>query len=165
VYARRMDLDAPRLKWRRQRLAGFDYSGGDYAYFVTIRAALGTVPFRDDRLARVVLEALDWMREHRRVALYAFCLMPDHLHSLMQLAPDSASLSTIIGAFKRFTTRQSWQLGYQGRLWQPSFHDHILRKSEDGLTKANYILDNPKRSGLAENRETYPYSGTPDPLM
>jgi putative transposase len=117
--------------WHHRRLHDFDYSGSEHAYFVTIRAKAGTAPFRDERLAKAVIESIDWMREHRRIAVYAYCLMPDHLHILVRLPHGSRPLGELIGAFKRFTTRRSWALGIIGALWQSRYHDHIVRESED----------------------------------
>ena len=70
-----------------------------------------------------------------------------------------------MGAFKSFTTRQNWGLGYQGPLWQARYYDHIVRRRDDGKRIAQYILENPVRKGLVEEVEAYPWSGSmPDPL-
>jgi REP element-mobilizing transposase RayT len=150
--------------WKRRRLKGFDYSDPDHAYFVTIRALSGTAPFTDDRLAQKVIASLEWLRSHRGIAIYALCLMPDHLHLLMRLSPNGPTLGVLLGAFKRFTTRQSWPLGYKGALWQKNYHDHILRRSEHGKKVASYILTNPERKGLVLEGSEHPYSGCPDPM-
>jgi REP element-mobilizing transposase RayT len=102
----------------------------------------------------VVIESIDWMREHRRIAIYAYCLMPDHLHILVRLPRGSRPLGELIGAFKRFTTRRSWALGITGALWQSRYHDHIVRESEDAVNIANYIVHNPgsKRVGCRSRR-------------
>jgi putative transposase len=159
-----MDSDQPPPLWKRRRLKGFDYSDPDHAYFVTIRAYPDTAPFTDDRLAREVIASLHWLRAHRGIAIYAFCLMTDHLHLLLRLPPTGTTLGVTIGAFKRFTTRQSWPLGYRGALWQKNYHDHILRRSEHGQRVVVYILANPGRKGLVGEGDEYAYSGCPDPM-
>ena len=155
---------AARHAWKQRRLQNFDYSDPDHAYFVTIRALPGTAPFTGEALAKKVVESIMWMREHRGVAVYAYCLMPDHVHLLIRLGRDGRPLGDDIGAFKRFTTRQSWPLGYKGALWQRRFYDHVVRKSEDGAQICLYILENPVRKGLVTRSEVYPYSGHPDPM-
>ena len=90
--------------------------------------------------------------------------MPEHLHLLLRLGDAGLSLGSIIGSLKGFTARQSWELGYRGTLWQARFHDHVLRKSEDGAQIAEYILQNPVRRGLVDDVSAYPYSGLPDPM-
>ncbi len=52
------------------------------------------------------------------------------------------------------TTNESWKLGWGGRLWQPRFYDHIVRKSEGIAEVARYIFENPDRKGLADD---YPF--------
>jgi REP element-mobilizing transposase RayT len=149
---------------KRRRLAGFDYANPDVTYFVTIRAAHGISPFRDGRLAHEVASALHWLRANRGIQLYAYCLMPDHLHLLLRLGAGNQSLGVIIGVRKGYTTKQSRGLGYTGALWQTRFHDHILRKNEDARQIAEYIRQNPVRAGLVALPEEYPWGGFPDPM-
>jgi putative transposase len=146
------------------RLAGFDYADPDHAYFVTICSRYNTAPFTDVRLAGEVAASLDWLRAHRGLLLYGWCLMPDHLHLLLRPSDRQRHLGALMGAFKSFTTRQSCGLGYRGSLWQARFYDHIVRRSEDGKRIAAYILGNPVRKGLVETVDAYPWSGMPDPL-
>ncbi len=121
----------------RHRLAGFDYADPHHASFLTLRAQHGT-PFSDPRLAGEVVASLNWLRANRGRVLYAWCLMPDHLHLLLQLTRRGHSVSAIVRAFQTYTTRQSWGLGYHGTLWQARFYDHIVRRSEDGRRIAAY---------------------------
>ncbi|MGH8165345.1 MAG: REP-associated tyrosine transposase [Rhodanobacteraceae bacterium] len=157
-----MNPERTHSDWKQRRLPRFDYSNPDHAYFVTIRALPETAPFTDALLARVVIDTLHWLRTNRGVSVYAYCLMPDHLHLLIGLAPGGIPLGDIIGTFKRFTTRQSWSLGYKGALWQSRFYDHILRKSQDGNDVVTYILANPERANLVAEEGEYPYTGCPD---
>jgi REP element-mobilizing transposase RayT len=166
------------------RLPGFDYADPDAVYFLTLRARTGT-PFTDPRLADEVIASLQWLRKHRGITLYAYCLMPDHLHLLLQLpeneqgtvapapsgrprpaaiADPKLALGTLIGSFKSFTTNRSWKLGRRGLLWQVRYYDHIVRKTEDGRRIAQYIIENPVRKGVVADPDDYPYSGMPDPL-
>jgi len=108
-----------------------------------------------------VIDTLNWLRENRGLRLYAYCLMPDHLHLLVQ-APQR--LSEIVRSLKVETTRQYRRLGYTGKLWQDRYHDHIVRKAEDLEPIALYILGNPTRKGLAEDIVGYRWCGMPDPV-
>jgi putative transposase len=104
------------------------------------------------------------LRANKGMSIYAYCLMPDHLHLLLRLGPESGVLGNIIGKLKLFTTRASWQYGYTGKLWQDRFYDHVLRKSEDGARIAAYIWENPVRKGLVSEASGYLYSGFLDPM-
>ena len=70
-------------------------------------------------------------------------------------------VSAFVGAFKSRSTRLLWAKGLQGRLWQASFYDHVLRKDEDIEAVAAYITANPVRKGMGSCPEEYPYRGIP----
>lgn len=159
-----MEPDPSHPHYRQRRLPGFNYADPDHVYFLTTRATVGTSPFSNPHLAQEVVASLHWLRAHRGVAVYAYCLMPDHLHLLLRPGPGGRTVGTLMGAFKRFTTRQSWKHGTTGALWQARFYDHVLRKAEDGEQIVAYILANPVRKGLVEAAEDYPFSGCLDPI-
>lgn len=69
------------------------------------------------------------------------------------------SLLKMLGAFKSFTTRESWKYGHCGPLWQESFYDHGLRRVEDFDETVGYLLDNPRRAGLVTDPADYPWRG------
>lgn len=115
----------------------------------------------DPRLAQAVVDCLHWLRAHQGVELYVYCLLPDHLHLLVR---PHRPLGAMIRSFKMYTTTQSWELGYEGRLWQGNFHDRILRRREDARPIAEYIVANPLRKGMVREVAEYPWSGWPDPM-
>ena len=88
--------------------------------------------------------------------IVAFCVMPDHVHFL--LAPISENLIDLIGRWKSYTTHLIEMKGYKEKVWQRSFYDHALRKEEDLMKVAEYIVCNPLRKGLVRYWEEYPYS-------
>jgi REP element-mobilizing transposase RayT len=141
-----------------------DYANPALTFFVTTRAHPGRKPFTERAVAEVDVDSLNWLREHRGVCIYAYCLMPDHLHLLMRLGEDSHPLGTVLGAMKSFTTRQWWQLGHRGMLWQERFHERILREGDDPANMVLYTLENPVRAGLVREWTEYQWSGMPDPL-
>ncbi len=93
------------------------------------------------------------------VSLYAYCLMPDHLH-LLASPSGGTSLVSFVQAIKSKSTRLAWQHGYSGVIWQQRFYDHFLRQDEDIRQAATYILNNPVRKGIVGDRRDYPYCGS-----
>ena len=90
------------------------------------------------------LEALCWV------------LMPDHLHLLVRLQADD--LSRAVGHLKaRVAHEVDAACGRAPPLWARGFHDHALRRDEDTLVTARYILANPLRAGLVGSVRFYPY--------
>jgi REP element-mobilizing transposase RayT len=83
-----------------------------------------------------------------RYDLWAWCVMPNHVHVVVQ--PRSGfQLSKIIQGWKSFTSRQiNLLLDRHGQLWQAEPFDHLVR-SYDKLQKfIQYTYDNPDKAGL-----------------
>ena len=91
--------------------------------------------------------------------LIAYCVMPDHVHLLPAARSESSDLTLFVKHAKQatgFHYRQS-----TGRsLWQPGYHDRILRDDEATLTVAKYILENPVRAGLTSALGEWPLAGS-----
>ncbi len=148
---------------RSPRLQGYDYSQNG-AYFVTIctqhRVCLfGEVVDGEMRLndaGRMV--ELWWLKlpgKFPEVDIDLFVVMPNHFHGIVVLGttgPVSAPLYTHLQWFKTMTTNayirgvkeRDWET-FPGKLWQRSFHDHIIRSEKELNTVREYILDNPAR--------------------
>jgi putative transposase len=86
----------------------------------------------------------------------AVCVMPDHIHLL--LAPVKENLIDLIGRWKSHTTHLIQVQERIGKLWQRSFYDHGLRKDEDLIKAAEYIVSNPVRKNLVGGWRDYSYS-------
>jgi REP element-mobilizing transposase RayT len=93
------------------------------------------------------------------VKVFAYCMMPDHIHLLLG-ASREMSINQFVGAWKSQCYRERRRMGLGGRFWQRSFYDHVLRSDEDLRRVAQYIVENPVRSGLAANIGDYPLSGS-----
>jgi len=89
--------------------------------------------------------------------LLAYCFMPDHLHLLVQ-GSEGSNLAQLVKTFK-----QASSYDYKRRAgrpwWQRSYHDHVLRGSDELQPTIEYILENPIRAGLVDNPGAYPFSG------
>jgi REP element-mobilizing transposase RayT len=85
----------------------------------------------------------------------AFVVMPDHLHWLFQLIGDR-SLTTSVNTVKSYSTRRiNVIVKRQGRLWQKGFYDRAIRKEEDLVSVARYIVANPVRAGFVKSIRLY----------
>lgn len=81
-------------------------------------------------------------------------LMPDHLHWIVA---RSTELDDTVGRFKVASSRAAWKCGWQGRLWQLSYFDTLLRSREILLWTQRYIQANPVRAGLVRRIGDYPW--------
>jgi REP-associated tyrosine transposase len=85
--------------------------------------------------------------------------MPDHVHILVHGTSLQADLPTFMIHFKKITAFEYSQQ-FKRRLWQPGYHDRILRDDESTEAIARYILENPVRAGLTHQIGEYPYAGS-----
>ncbi len=125
---------------RGKRLPGRSYAHGHPVHLI-LCALEGRPYFGDGRLATAVFDIVE-----RYPFTLAACLMPDHLH---WLSSGHVDVVRTVQSFKSYSTRVAWKLGHRGRLWQRSFYDHVVRRSENLVVVANYIVNNPVRSRLA----------------
>ena len=142
---------------RNIRLCPENYLGCQW-YFVTVCAHERVNYFRGKSLSNRVLRVLKEESAKHFFFVRAFCLMPDHLHLLLQGSSLNADLLKFMNGFKQRTSHDYWVRNGK-TLWQVSFYDHVLRGEDAPGDVAWYIWLNPVRAGLVEKAEDYPYSG------
>jgi REP-associated tyrosine transposase len=107
-------------------------------------------------LAGAAVELLNAIAGCRETTLYAWCIMPDHVHLLV----ESKDVIAFIRLFKgQMTTRARYRDPLR-RLWQRSFYDHALRRDESLEAVAHYIWENPVRKGFVAVATDYAWSGS-----
>ena len=115
--------------------------------------------FSNQDLAHDFVALLRRRCEQNKIPLYAYCVMPDHVHLLIS-ASKGEDIVGFVGEIKSLSTKMAWQHGYSEAIWQRSFYDHFLRKDEDCKMVASYIVHNPVRAGIVEHWKHYPFSGS-----
>jgi putative transposase len=148
---------------KNPRLKGFDYSL-PFAYFITICAKDKEKIFCNESLNNEIIDCLKQEREKTGIKVFAYCLMPDHLHILFSPLGSTMNVSRFIGGFKSKTTRMGWKYKIGDKIWQGRFYDHIVRGSESLKKICEYMLLNPVRKNLVENWEDYKFGGLLDPI-
>ncbi len=150
-------MDLPNRK--PTRLKGFDYSSNGY-YFVTVCTqnkqkvlcdivgeGLCALPnIKLTPIGEIVNNAICYINDnHNDVLVDKYVIMPNHIHLIVAIKTGGdgtppLQLYDIIGRLKSFTTNQ-----YGDKLWQRSFHDHIIRGEKDYREIWEYIDQNPLR--------------------
>jgi len=143
---------------RPPRIPGFDYLGL-HQYFLTICASERQKVFRSGTTATVVIEQIRHTAHESGFAVLAYCVMPDHLHLLVEGRSASADLRRFIKRAKQRTGR-SYSRTAGVRLWQEGYYDRVLRRDEDARAVARYIVENPVRAGLVNLPHEYPHMGS-----
>jgi putative transposase len=143
---------------KRTRLKGFDYEG-NYRYFITLCAYEKKPIFSDNSSVDWLIDILKNESEKFGFKVWVYCFMPDHLHLLIEGKENNSNLKKFISSFKQ-KTGFYYKQKTRDQLWQINFYEHILRKEENTINVANYILGNPVRKGLVNNFANYRFVGS-----
>jgi len=98
-----------------------------------------------------------------RYHLHAWCIMPNHVHVLVEPLVDLAS---IVQGWKSFTARwvlgKNEQLGLKipasDQLWMREYWDRYIRDAGHYHRAVEYIHHNPVKAGLCDAAEAWPWS-------
>lgn len=116
------------------------------------------VIFQSDADRRHFITILGECKEISGFKLHAFCLMPNHIHLLMEPAGDEP-LEII---FKRIGSRYAvwYNRKYQrvGHLFQDRFRSENVETDQYYMTVLRYILQNPMKAGMENKPGTYRWS-------
>ena len=152
------------------------------AYFITITTVNWIDIFTRLNQKSLIVDSLEYCRKEKNLEIYAWCLMPSHLH-MMCRAQNYGVLSEIIRDFKKFTSkkiiqtiieepesRREWLLeqfskacehlkrDQNYKVWQDGYHAEILVTNHFIYQKLNYIHNNPVEDGLVQRPWDYMYS-------
>ena len=124
---------------------------------------IGTMPrapvFADVAFGRACIALLRDVHDNRGLLVYAYCLMPDHVHLLVATV-TCKSIVTAIRAWKSMCYAERRKRGMDAKFWQRSFYDRVIRENEEIFGVATYILMNPVRAGLVRDYHDYPLCGS-----
>jgi putative transposase len=95
--------------------------------------------------------------QKRGVEIWAYCLMPNHVHLIAVPETEDALRLAIGEAHRRYTRMINFREGWRGHLWQGRFASFIMDDIYL-MTCARYVELNPVRAGLAERPEDWPWS-------
>jgi len=126
----------------------------------------------------IIIESLKQQINKHKTELYAYVIMPTHIHLLFRLA-NGESIIDFMRDLKRDTSNKiklqlqkdnqieirnrlsSYSRGYKNqkfKVWMDRYDDVMISTEKAFNIKMNYIHANPVKSGLVENMEDWKYS-------
>ena len=112
--------------------------------------------FREEDYRRYLRLLADWCQRHG-VAIWAYCLIPNHVH-LVAVPSTSEGLSRAIGqAHRQYALAINRREEWSGHLWQERFASFVMDESYL-LAAVRYVELNPVRAGLVDHPGGYPWS-------
>jgi putative transposase len=127
----------------------FDINGS--IYFITTSLSQKTHSFNEEE-AKIVEETILDLASRKEIMLYAYVIMPDHIHLLIR--PINLGISKTVQLIKGRASRKI----NKGTFWQKGFFDFAILTDKKFEEKFNYIHYNPVKRGLVEKAEDYEYS-------
>jgi REP-associated tyrosine transposase len=143
---------------RIRRLPSFDYVG-PHRYSLTLCAFARDKIFVDAEFVDVVIDQILRAANDRSFEVLAYCVMPDHVH----LVVDGTTASSDLAEFVKHAKQLSGYHGKQfigGRIWQTGYFERVLRENEDSRDVVAYVLANPVRAGLVAKPDDWPFIGS-----
>ena len=156
-----MDNKLPKRK--PNRLEKFDYGAG-YSYFITICTqnrekilsdiivgeGLAPPEIKTTQIGDIVEKQLLLLETRfQNLKIENYVIMPNHLHIIFSLFVEtrgtspSPTICDIICSFKSQCARECRKIDFEGKLFQRSYYDHVIRNKKDYEEISTYIYNNP----------------------
>ncbi len=123
----------------------------------------------EERIAQIVVNELHAL-DGERYALIAYCIMPNHVHMVIDTAkhrfkpahhgptvpyPLTDTLKLLKGRTARYCNQA---LGRSGKFWHHESYDHVVRDEKEYERIIWYVLNNPVKAGLVRNWEDWKFN-------
>ena len=131
------------------RIPNYDYSRCN-SYFVTIctheHRCLFGFPNRLNKAGIVAEEEMIRLSSHYKTVLVEkYVVMPNHIHMILVIedGENNPNLNQIIAQYKSGVTRKIRKFIPKIKIWQRSYHDHVIRDQKGYEKIWTYIENNP----------------------
>ena len=128
-----------------------------HPHHVTQRGARGFDVFFSDADYRLYVQMLAESCEAAGTAIWAWCLMPNHVHLILVPRDADGLRAAIADCHRRYTRHINARESCQGHLWQERFHSFAMDQAHT-LAAARYIELNPVRAGLVRTPRQWRWS-------
>ena len=120
-------------------------------------AGYGACFLRHPQIAKLIEDALLYF-DGERYRLLAWCVMPNHVHSLFEMIAGY-SLGGILHSLRSYTAKEANRiLGRTGRFWDDDYFDRYIRDENHLQNAIDYIEQNPVKAGLVTGAAQWKYS-------
>jgi putative transposase len=143
---------------RPRRIPNYPYTGVQ-RYFMTACTRNRQEHFKDPATVEMVVSAFSATADEHDFAIIVYCVMPDHVHLLVDGKNDGAHLPPFMKSAKQ-RSGYLFRRTHSQRLWQEGYYEHVLRDEERTESVVLYIIENPVRKKLVADVMDYPHWGS-----
>jgi len=109
-------------------------------------------------VAQMVSDAIHY-RDGKDYELIAYCIMPNHVHIVINVERSDASLYKILQSLKAYTARECNKiLNRTGSFWQHESYDHVICNEKELNNIIWYVLNNPVKAGLVSEWQKWKWN-------
>jgi len=136
----------------------------------------GNVWLGNKKVAEIIKKTFHFY-DDKRYNLICYTIMPNHIHLIFFPLIESYNnflqvhikkkktedtfyfVTKIIQDIKKYSAKESNKiLKRSGKFWQSESYDHVIRNKTELLSTVEYVLNNPVKAGLCENREDWKWN-------
>jgi putative transposase len=137
----------------------------NYPHHITQRGNNKETVFFDEEDRKFYLKLLKKYSDQWNFNIWAYCLMPNHVH-ILAVPRKEKSFARGIGATNLVYTQYfNHRYRRSGRLWQNRFFSAIIEKGSYLWSVARYIERNPVRANIVKRGEDYIWSSAKAHLL
>lgn len=126
-------------------------------HHVTQRGNRGEPVFFEDGDYALYLDLLAAAAKRARVAIWAYCLMPNHVHIILMPSDEQGLWRTFGDLHRRYTKHVNARLGTTGHVWQGRFGS-VAMDNDHLLNAVRYGALNPVRARLVDRAGDWRWS-------
>jgi len=133
-----------------------------HSHFITFTCYRRLEHLANSHACSVVLRALENTRKRYGLRVFAFVLMPEHVHLLLS-EPEHGTLARALQSLKSASARmargaRTETVETRTPFWQARYYDRYMRDFDEFSEKLRYIHRNPVKRGLCSSPELWPWS-------
>ena len=150
--------------------------------FLTFKIINGLPVFLGKQYFDIILDSLNWYRQNRRIKIYAYTVLINHIHLVLEFSGVLEG-ENIIAGFKKYTAKQiAKKLKYDKRsdvldemrregfkinrdglkIWKPNNWPVSITSDKFFNQKVDYTDYNAMHHGVVKDIENYPYTSYHD---
>lgn len=129
-----------------------------YAYHVINRGNSRAEVFHGSGDYKVFLELLASAKARYGVKIFAFCLLPNHFHLIVEPSTQTALSQFMHWLLTSHVRRYHRHYQGSGHVWQGRFKSFPIQRDEHLLVVLRYVLQNPVRAGLVRTPGEWTWS-------
>ena len=106
---------------------------------------------------RHYVELLSEYAQQANTEIWAYCLMPNHVHLVMVPDREDGLRASLGEAHRHYTRYINFRQNWRGHLWQERFHSFLMDEYHL-LATVRYVERNPIAAGLCDSPEQWQWS-------